>query len=390
MRRGVILLFAIAVLTTAGCRRAVTRATTIPPQEPPRSTSAPRASEWVQGVTLVTNRGGRVAWYQGSAAAHELVAFDAVTDASSRNTDVFVMQPDGSGRQCISCRSSIPDGFIGQPAWHPDGEHILVQAENSHSGHGLFNHVSWGIDNDLWLIARDGSVATRVWSTKPSHAALHPHFNKDGTVLIFAERVPTGRSRRSLAGITPGGENPWDGWRIHIADFDVSRSTLTNHRTLQPNGRGFYETHGFAADGRIVYSHTAGGRAYVDDIYAARPDGSAMTQLVNSPSSWDEHGTFSPSGSGAFAFNSSRAFADWNARTSKLRTLRTELFLELPSGDITQVTRMNELLHKRVLVSDFDWSRDGRRILVQAAPVDEATGSAESPQLWMVTFRHPM
>lgn len=141
-----------------------------------------------------------------------------------------------------------------------------------------------------------------------NHAALHPHFNVDGTVLIFAERLPTGRSRRALARITPDGENPWDGWRIHVADFNVGTLALKNHRTLQPNGHGFYETHGFSGDGRIVYSHTASGQAYVDDIYAVGLDGSGTTRLVSSPSTWDEHGPFSPAGSGALAFNSSRAF----------------------------------------------------------------------------------
>lgn len=62
-----------------------------------------------------------------------------------------------------------------------------------------------------------------------NNAALHPHFNNDGSKLLFANRIPTGNIIPALIGITPGGENHWDGWGMHIADFDMSKSAPLNY-----------------------------------------------------------------------------------------------------------------------------------------------------------------
>jgi len=82
-----------------------------------------------------------------------------------------------------------------------------LRRENGSSEHRFCNHVSFGIDNDLWLVRRDGSEAQRIWTSKDKHAALHPHFSEDGRRLIFAERVPTGkkiRASRSRGPMTSG------------------------------------------------------------------------------------------------------------------------------------------------------------------------------------------
>lgn len=335
-------------------------------------------------------RGGRVAWYRGE--AHALVAYDAVVDERTRATEVFVVQPDGTGRRCVTCAAAIPKGFVGQPAWHPDGRHLVVQAESPHARHRFLNHLAWGIDNDLWLVDVGTGAAERIWATPPGHAALHPHFDREGAGIVFAERAPTGRSYPRIARLDlgAGGENHWDGWRIRIARFDLARSGLArifDARVLFGDRGGFFETHGFLADGRIVYSHTPGGRAYVDAVYLARPDGSGETKLVDAAGSWNEHGQFAPSGR-ALAFISSRADPDWRAPRSKATELRTELFLQRGRA-VTQLTDFNTPgAARRYLVSDFDWDREGRRIVFQVAPMD-AEGRAESPQLWMMTFSAP-
>lgn len=43
--------------------------------------------------------------------------------------------------------------------------------------------------NDLWVIKKDSTGAEKIWSTPKDNAALHPHFSKDGTKIMFAERV---------------------------------------------------------------------------------------------------------------------------------------------------------------------------------------------------------
>ena len=348
-------------------------------------------------IERIQASGGRVAWYKGTAANHNLIAFDAVypTDNLLQNTEVFIMNPDGTGVACVTCSDTvIPKGFIGQPEWHPDGQHLVIQAENANSQHTRYNHLAWGINQDLWIIETDGTGAEKIYdnSADLNHAALHPHFNADGTRLIFSERIATGVVIPALIGVTPGGENPWAGWQIHIADYNptgVGTGKLTNHNILYgsdpPPNRGFYETHGFF-NSQILYSATAGGQAYVDDIYSANLDGTGAVNLTNSATTWDEHGAYSPSGN-SFVFISSRGDPNWQAPADNASTLRTELYLQR-GGPIQQLTSFNANgdADKRYLTSDFEWDRTGRRIVVQVAPVDDLTGAAYPPEIWLISF----
>lgn len=90
--------------------------------------------------------------------------------------------------------------------------------------------------------------------------------------------APTGKRYRAFERVDAAvdGENHWDGWGIHVADFDPAQrgeARLSNHKTLQPAGAGgFYETHGFTDDGRLIFSYTADGLPYRDDIFASGAD----------------------------------------------------------------------------------------------------------------------
>ncbi len=342
-------------------------------------------------IKRLTDHGGRLAWYTGQ--AHELIAYDAVIDTETAATEVFVRQPDGSGARCVTCKMVFPKGggFVGQPAWHPDGKHLVIQVENGNSKHTRFNHMSWGIDADLWLISLDGERAERIWTSEPGHAALHPHFSEDGRFLVFAERNPTPRITRRLfhPWSAVSGQNPWDGWTIHVATADITvpgEEMLSNHRRLNPSGRGFYETHSVSGNGRIVYSFTPDGAPYVDDIFETDVAGQRTRRLINSPATWDEHGAFSPDGRN-LAFISSRADPKWRAPDSRANTLTTELFMKSSDGTIHQLTSFNKEGNRplRYLVSDFDWDRSGQRIAFQVAPV-RRFGKADSPQIWLLEF----
>lgn len=367
-----------AVLLAAGCAGAGDGGDTpVPPVQTPG---------WA--VQRFAESGGRVAWYRGPA-AHDLIAYDAIT-GPAEGTEVFITGDEEFRPRCLTCAAGTPKGFVGQPSWHPDGERLVIQVESSHSAHTYLNHMAWGVDNDLWIIRRDGGGAEPIWRTPRRHAALHPHFSRDGLRLLFAERVPTGRRLpRVLARLNQAvdGENQWDGWRLHLAEVRTGpdgRTELAGHRAIQPLGPGFYETHGFRDNGRIVFSFTSGGRPYVDDIYESDADGGNLQRLIDSPTTWDEHGSFSPSGR-ALAFISSRADLTWAAPRSRANTLRTELHLQRPDGEVVQLTALNRSgsFPAGVLVSDFDWDRSGRRILFQAAP------RQGRPQLWILRFNDP-
>lgn len=344
------------------------------------------ANSPVKGLNLFIEEGGRVDWYKGN--AHELITFDAISNDLLKYSEVYTIKPDGSGKQCVTCNSVVPKGFVGQPAWHPYGEQIIIQVENLNSKHRVMEHVSFGFNNDLWIIKKDGTGAKPIWTTDLNHAALHPHFSHDGTKLIFAERIPTGLIIPGIGELTPGGENFWNGWQIRIADFDSEHMDIIESIAIQPNGNGFYETNDFFTDDEFTYSFTAHGQAYVDDLYSVKTDGTNVTHIINSPTTWEEHGTFSPAGTGDFVFLSSRFDPTWIAPSSKPDAVALELFLKNSNREIIQLTEMNlnAGLNTKYLVSDYAWDKDGKRIVVQIAPVNIKTGKHDSPQIWMIEF----
>lgn len=346
-------------------------------------------------ITLITNNGGRVAWYNGD--EHELIAFDRIVDDETKDTEVYTMEPDGTNVQCVTCDSDIPKGFIGQPSWHPDGEYLIIQAENSNSWHKRYNHMSWGIDNDLWIIKKSGEDEEKIFDTSATlgNAALHPHFSKNGDKVVFSERFPQGEELPIYYNIgVKDSHNQWDGWQIHIADFNPDNTgtdILSNHKVLFPsmeNG-GFYETHSFMDnDTKIAYSHTEGGHAFVDDGYIVDIDSENISHIIQSSGTWEEHLSYSPSGN-SYVYISSKVDPDWFYFTgSRANELRTELFM-YKDGVTTQITNFNESAEPgiRVLTSDFDWDKTGKRIAVQVQRVgDEGTGSQIPPEIWMITF----
>jgi len=346
--------------------------------------AAAGSEERIPGVKVrqLTDKGGRVAWHHGS--KHKLIAYDSITSRDPYRLDVYVTEADGSNKRCVTCDMEELGNIKGNPDWHPDGEHLLLQVGNENAGKiSIFNHVSFGFNNDLWIISLDGKRAEKIWSTPLNNAALHAHFNKKGDKLVFARRKKTGKSRLIWRLITPDGENHWDGWRIHLADFNLKKSgenMLSNHRELQPNGDGMYETHGFAPDGRLVYSHTEGGRAYVDDIYKCDPDGGNVENMTQSRNTWEEHGSYSPDGR-SFAFMSSRIDPSLKFPKAKPRNLRSELYLRDSNGKIRRVTDMNSRRGEQTAVSDYAWGPDGKSLAVQVAPFEEI---GLDPEIWIV------
>jgi Tol biopolymer transport system component len=341
-------------------------------------------------ITKLIDNGGRVAWYKGS--SHSKILFDRITDPSTRNTDLFLMNGDGSDIQCLTC--GLPDitgRFVGQPEWLPDGIHCIIQVENGNSNHTQFEHMAWGFNNDLWLLNTQTLVAEKIFATDLNHAALHPHFNANGSKLLFANRIPTGNIIPVLIGITPGGENHWDGWGMHIADFDMSQintNKLSNHLLLKPNGTGFYETH--SIEDKLMYSYTPNGQGYVDDCYQSDLDGNNITDLINRPSSWEEHASFSPSKKN-FIFISSRHDNSWNYPGSTPSELSTELYIKnMANGEIQQLTKFNQnSTDFKILTSDFDWNREGDKVVFLVAKRSISNPSLYVNEIWQIEFNEP-
>jgi hypothetical protein len=109
---------------------------------------------------------------------------------------------------------------------------------------------------------------------------------------------------------------------------------------------------------------------------------------VDSPKTWDEHGLFSPNRE-FLAFISSRHDTSWQAPKSRAKDLQTELYIKRNAdGALRKITDFNKG-RRRYLASDFSWSKDGKAIMIQAAPFRKRLiGGYEalSPEIWLIEF----
>jgi hypothetical protein len=349
--------------------------------------------------TVLAENGGRVSWYRGTDAAHNKIAYDAKTqkwDADSR-TDIYVMNADGSNKECITCnmaefetlyqailaqRQAVGDtrlGFwIGQPEWHPDGRHVIIQVENLNSLHLVQNFVSFGVDNDLWILDVETKTASRIWTTAlVRNAALHPRFSDDGSKLIFAQRVLTNLI------------NVWDGWGIIVADFDINQAPanmISNANLIAPSGRGLYETTGFIGGSSTDFSYSftpyENGTVlpYVAEGRITDVNGSFSQMVVDFANAWDEKPRYSPSTLAIVSMSS--AFDPVWMPADGAATLQTDLYLGPPGGVFDRLTFFNDLdrYTTRVLVTDQEWNATGDKLVVQAQP----NAAGLDAEIWLV------
>ena len=320
----------------------------------PSASPAPPSSSLVRSITTLTEDGGRVAW----SASLNRIAFDRA--GSDGYFDIWTMNPDASAQTCLTCgRPNFPMRHIGNPAWHPAGTYIAFQGQKENLTGPLLDFLAnpgSGFNNDLYVMDAGAQQSWRLVNvTGGVGGILHPHFSRSGRELVWAERVST-----------PG---LFGTWVVRLADFRVNGGvpTLENVRTYAPGTqRIFYETHGFGpGDQDILFSGNldAGQSELGIDIYRFTPASGALSNLTASPTEWDEHAHFSPTGN-RIAWMSSRGLP----AVSDPAQLRAEFWLMNPDGsNKTQLTRFNqsgtpEFIAGQAIAADLDWSPDGRRI----------------------------
>ena len=127
---------------------------------------------------------GLVVAVAGAAAEHATAAFPgtngtiAFTSNRDGNTEIYVMESDGSGQTRRTNNSLISDR---EAAWSPDGSKIAFYSDRDVSG-------------DIWVMNADGSNKRQV--TKNGKANFAPYFFPDGKRIIFASNMddPKGRN----------------------------------------------------------------------------------------------------------------------------------------------------------------------------------------------------
>jgi hypothetical protein len=288
--------------------------------------------------------------------------------------ELWAMNADGGAARNLSAgHAQFAGVHVGQPAWHPSGRWIVFQAQKPGvpARYDSVSRPGAGVFNDLWVMRAGGCLARKLVDlpyslSRDARGVLHPHFSPDGRRLIWAERIA-------------GGRQPFGVWTMRIADVREEGEALRLGAVVaaSPRGDAFYETHGFAPDGRSFLFSSDGDRGlqlYVYDLASG-----AARQLTRDPRVWSEHAHFSPDGRWILHISSEglvfRARPDFE--------LETEFWLMRPDGsERRRLTYFHQPGHPHhragfAVAADAAWRRDGRAfagLVIRHRPVTPRRG----------------
>jgi Tol biopolymer transport system component len=318
----------LVVLVSADCVAAQRRR---------REARQPDPSFETARVTTLKEGGARLDWID------DRIAFDML--GADGFFDVYSMRADGRDVRCLTCDHPDLPGrrHIGQPAWHPSGRYLVVQAEKAQHAKVRDPHrltPGAGRLNDLWVLDLQSNRATLVREVRdaPGQGVLHPHFSTDGSQLSWTELKGEG-----------------EGWALMVADFrvDRGRARLESVQSLSPGGRGFYENHGFSPDGsRLIYTSDVDSKLiHMADIYVIDLRTRKATRLASD--GYNEHALYSPDG---------RHIA-WIS-TVGARGGTDYWIMDADGSNKRRLTFFNEKGHphyagRKVVVADLAWRPDG-------------------------------
>jgi len=161
---------------------------------------------------------------------------------------VYIVNADGSGRRDLTAGiRNMPARHQGSPYWDPSGRYLLVVAEKPNwHGARMFGNLDYGalpgfgMHDDLWLVAADGSRAWQLTDTPDGRyeGVLVPVFSADGRRVAWSARQSDGKYTIKVADLV---ESP----QPHLADV----------RSYAPGGRAYYEPGSFTTDGKwLLYT----------------------------------------------------------------------------------------------------------------------------------------
>jgi Tol biopolymer transport system component len=327
-----------------------------PVEQRPPAVRVPPGQD-IAGLKIITEDGGHLAWSKRT----NQIAFDRL--GKDGYFDLWVMNPDGTGQKCMTSEHPVlPNKHIGQPAWHPGGKLLVIQAQKAHVPRYADTKCTPGAGalNDLWVITADGSRAWKIHTvsdtvSKDAAGVLHPHFSNDGTRLFWAERIRSSR-------------RPFGEWILRIADFyfdENSGPRLGAIRDYNPGGRSaFFESHNFSPDDRhVLFTGNQDGPLEIYEMNVA--SGSTRRVTQHSAMTWDEHAQYSPDGKRIVWMSST----DLKFRIKPF-DLQTDYWIMNTDGSRkSRLTRFHASWHPHYLASafavaaDLDWSPDGNQIM---------------------------
>ena len=312
-----------------------------------------------QIVSLVEGHGGRVDW-----GANNLIAYDA-TDAVN-HFQTWVMNPDGFGSHCLSNQNQqIIALDNGNPAWHPSGNYIVVEASDmpppplATSAPARYKRVTnpgIGFNNDLWLLSPTGTLACQLTHLANRQGVLHPHFAHRSNLLLWSEMQSAAPQK----------------WVMCLAKFAVGDNgpELSGIKTLDPLGNAFYETHCFSPDDRyILFSTTKNAGDFRHMTIVRLELATGHTEMLTDPAQdqWNEHAQYSPDGS-KIVWMSSQGIAQDLSDANKGHVKTDYWIMNADGSNQRRLTYFNEpgapeYRASENIASDLSWSPDGKSIV---------------------------
>ena len=224
------------------------------------------------------------------------------------NTDIYVMNPDGSEQTRLTTNA----GLDVSPAWTPDGSKIAFASDRDGTG-----------STEIYVMNADGSEPTRrttnaafddspTWSPDGSKIAFMS--DRDGNFEIYVMNADGSEQTRLTTNVAQDNSPTWspDGSKIAF----MSRRDDGNFEIYVMNANGSEQTRlttdidvddspAWSPDGsKIAFASGRDLDTVNPEIYVMNADGSEQTRLTTNAAS-DDSPTWSPDGS-KIAFMSNR------------------------------------------------------------------------------------
>jgi len=322
-------------------------------------------------------------------ARHENLIAYAKRSPKDGYFDVWVAEPDGTGKRCLTSGNGFSRRHTGSVTWHPSGDYLVFTAQNEDATGEKADELAIpgiGLNCNLWVMKGDGSKAWKLTDIPTDYktpcGVIHPQFSNNGKKLLWAEALGEYHriQSRSFA---------WGEWALASGDFVVENAlpSLRNVRKFQPGEQhSFYESHDFSPDnskalfsGNLLSGQPVNGL----DIYEFEFAVGDAKRLTDTLDDWDEHAHYSPDGK-TIAWMSGRELNVQFPSVSRLdwqKYVKTELWMMNSDGsDQRRKTFFNQPGHPdyewfqenvfrtpRVIVSDNSWSPDGKRMAATVA-----------------------
>lgn len=286
---------------------------------------------------------------------------------------IYVGTDGRSSLDCITCEER-PNGpkrkrFKMQPHWHPSNRWIFLAVERDKyspppllgaSRRYVEGQLQNGIFTNMYAVSPDGREWHRLTDFRSGTSGVPdgftgPAITPDGKRAVWSQVVDG-----NVLAYWPFGR-----WELILADFEEHEGVpaFTNRRTITPKGMHWNEPGNFHPDNEsLLLSGSDQKDAQGMDQYILNIRTGELKNLTNSPTTWDEHGVFSPDGNWII-YMSAYPYRN-DVKASKVLSIRTEFMLMDKDGrNITQLTRFRQRgspEYGEGIAANAEWSPDGR------------------------------